>query len=68
MRVVFSHPGVMLLWGLLLSVLVLAALWPWALGIILVGPWLGHASWHAYRGSVEWEERTEEAVTLGSSN
>ena len=53
MRVVFSHPGVMFLWGLLLSVLVLAALWPWALGIIVVGPWLGHASWHAYRGSVE---------------
>jgi uncharacterized membrane protein len=68
MRVVFSHPGVMLLWGLLLSVLVLAALWPWALGIIVVGPWLGHASWHAYRGSVEWEESPEEAVTLGSSN
>ena len=50
------------------SVLVLAALWPWALGIIVVGPWLGHASWHAYRGSVEWEESPEEAVTLGSSN
>lgn len=66
MRVVFSHPGVMLLWGLLLSLLVVAALWPWALGIILVGPWLGHASWHAYRGSVEWEESAEEAVTLGS--
>jgi uncharacterized membrane protein len=49
-------------------VLVLAALWPWALGIILVGPWLGHASWHAYRGSVEWQENPEEAVTLGSSN
>ena len=68
MRVVFSHPGVMLLWGLLLSVLVLAALRPWALGIIVVGPWLGHASWHAYRGSVEWEETVSEAVTLGSSN
>lgn len=68
MRVVFSHPGVMLLWGLLLSVLVLAALWPWALGIIVVGPWLGHASWHAYRGSVAWSESPEEAVTLGSSN
>jgi uncharacterized membrane protein len=68
MRVVFSHPGVMLLWGLLLSVLVLVALWPWALGIIVVGPWLGHASWHAYRGSVAWEESPEEAVTLGSSN
>jgi uncharacterized membrane protein len=68
MRVVFSHPGVMLLWGLLLSVLVLAALWPWALGIIVVGPWLGHASWHAYRGSVGWSESAEEAVTLSSSN
>ena len=67
-RVVFTHPGVMLLWGLLLSALVLAALWPWALGIIVVGPWLGHASWHAYRGSVEWDESPEEAVTLGSSN
>ncbi len=68
MQVVFSHPGVMLLWGLLLSVLVLAALWPWALGIIVVGPWLGHASWHAYRGSVAWDERPQEAVTLSSSN
>ena len=37
-----------------------------ALGIVLVGPWLGHASWHAYRGCVEWEECPEEAVTLGS--
>ena len=55
-RVVFSHPAVMLLWGLLLSMLVVIALLPWALGIVLVGPWLGHASWHAYRGSVAWEE------------
>jgi len=55
-RVVFHAPLVMLVWGALLSVLVLAALWPWALGIIVVGPWLGHASWHAYRGTVEWDE------------
>lgn len=68
MRVVFAHPGVMLLWGLLLSFLVVTALWPWALGIVVVGPWLGHASWHAYRGSVEWQESPEEAVTLSSSN
>ena len=68
LRVVMSHPGVLLMWGFLLSVLVLAALWPWALGIIVVGPWLGHASWHAYRGSVEWEEAPSEAVTLVSSN
>ncbi len=68
MRVVFANMAVMLLWGFVLSVLVVGALWPWGLGIILVGPWLGHASWHAYRGSVEWEEGAQEAVTLGSSN
>ena len=22
--------------------------------LLLVGPWLGHATWHAYRGSVRW--------------
>lgn len=24
-------------------------------GCFLIGPWLGHASWHAYRGSFAWE-------------
>ena len=68
MRVVFSNMAVMLLWGFVLTVLVVGALWPWGLGIVVVGPWLGHASWHAYRGSVEWEDSMPEAVTLGSSN
>lgn len=56
LRVVFSHPGVMLLWGLLISALVVLALLPWGLGLVVVGPWLGHASWHAYRGAVRWQE------------
>ncbi len=55
MRVLFGEPAVMLLWGLTLSALVaLSFLSPWMSGLILVGPWLGHASWHAYRGTVEW--------------
>ena len=58
-RVVFSEPAVMVFWGFLLSVLVILALMPWALGIIVVGPWLGHASWHAYQGTVSWEENAE---------
>ena len=46
----------MLLWGLVLSVLVvLSFMSPWMLGLVVVGPWLGHASWHAYRGAVDWE-------------
>jgi uncharacterized membrane protein len=52
-QVVLGHPGVMLLWGALIVALLLAAmLMPWALGVLIIGPWLGHASWHAYRGSV----------------
>ena len=54
LQVFFDNVGVMLLWGLLITSLVGLALWPWGIGLILVGPWLGHASWHAYRGSVTW--------------
>lgn len=55
-QVVYNNTLVMLLWGLLITALVVAALMPWGLGLLLVGPWLGHASWHAYRGSVRWDD------------
>jgi uncharacterized membrane protein len=54
LAVVFTNVGTMLLWGLMLSALVFLALIPWSLGLLIIGPWLGHASWHAYRGSVRW--------------
>jgi uncharacterized membrane protein len=54
LQVVFGNLGVMVLWGVLLSSLVFVALLPWGAGLILVGPLLGHASWHAYRESVRW--------------
>ena len=53
-QVVFNNTAVMLLWGALLTVLVFVALVPWGAGLLLIGPWLGHASWHAYRGTVQW--------------
>ncbi|MEO7941453.1 MAG: DUF2189 domain-containing protein [Burkholderiaceae bacterium] len=59
LQVVFRNTGVMLLWGLLIALLVALALWPWGLGLVAVGPWLGHASWHAYRGSVQWQAEPE---------
>lgn len=62
LEVVFNNTGVMVLWGLLLTALVvLAMLLPWSLGLLIVGPWLGHASWHAYRGSVLWPAEPEGA-------
>ncbi len=56
LRVVFFNPAVMLLWGALVTTLLILALWPWGLALILIGPLLGHASWHAYRGAVYWRE------------
>jgi uncharacterized membrane protein len=48
---VTTHVGPMLLWAGLIVVLIVASLFvPTAAGLVLVGPWLGHASWHAYRG------------------
>jgi uncharacterized membrane protein len=54
-QVVAERTGTMLVWGALIVALVLGAvLLPWALGLLVVGPWLGHASWHAYRASFSW--------------
>ena len=53
MRLVLTQTGVMAFWALLLAVLVLVALLPWFTGLLVVGPVLGHASWHAYRAAVE---------------
>jgi uncharacterized membrane protein len=64
LQVFFQNTLVMLLWGALISTLVFLALLPWALGLLLIGPVLGHASWHAYRGSVVWpgEQGAEPAL------
>lgn len=62
LEVVASNFAVMLLWGAVITALVLAALLtPWCIGLLLVGPLLGHASWHAYRGAVRWHAAQSEA-------
>jgi len=52
MRLVLTQPGVMLVWGALITTLVVLAMLPWFAGLLVVGPVLGHASWHAYRAAV----------------
>ncbi len=51
-RLCLSQPGVMLLWGATLTLLVVLAMLPGFAGLLIVGPVLGHASWHAYREAV----------------
>ena len=57
-RVVFENPGVMLLWGALITGIVAVSLWFWGVGLLLAGPVLGFASWHAYRACVAPPQRT----------
>ena len=55
MRLFFTQTGVMLLWGALIVGMVLLSLIPTGLGLFITGPWLGFATWHAYKGSVRFE-------------
>jgi uncharacterized membrane protein len=52
LRLVLGQTGVMLWWGLLIAVLVVLAMLPWFAGLLVVGPVVGHATWHAYRAAV----------------
>jgi uncharacterized membrane protein len=48
-RACLQNPGVMLWWGALITGLIVLAILPWFLGLFIIGPVLGHATWHAYR-------------------
>ena len=63
LRLCLTQPWPMLVWGATITVLVVLALLPGFLGLLIVGPVLGHASWHAYRGAVgEAPPRAPEAT------
>lgn len=51
-RAVFSSPVVMLGWGFTITVLAVVAMAPAFLGLIVVLPVLGHATWHLYTRAV----------------
>lgn len=47
--VVRANPVVMLCWAAFVAVATIAAMIPWFLGLFIVMPVLGHATWHLYR-------------------
>ncbi|MFG6443296.1 DUF2189 domain-containing protein [Roseateles sp. LKC17W] len=51
-KVVLEHPAPLALWAALILALTLAGMATLLLGLVIVAPWLGHASWHAYRDLV----------------
>jgi uncharacterized membrane protein len=48
-RAVAQNPGPMALWGLTVAVLLVLGSIPLFVGLIIVMPVLGHATWHLYR-------------------
>jgi uncharacterized membrane protein len=54
-QTVIHHPGPMLLWAWLIAVLTAIGLATMFVGLIVVFPLIGHATWHAYRSIVARE-------------
>ncbi len=52
-RAVIKNPITMAIWGLIIAVTLFIAALPFFVGIALVMPVLGHATWHLYRKTVE---------------
>lgn len=53
-RAVLANPGPMLLWGIIVAGGLLLGSLPFFVGLCVVLPVLGHASWHLYRKVVAW--------------
>ncbi|MGE5451608.1 MAG: DUF2189 domain-containing protein [Acidobacteriota bacterium] len=49
MRLFLSQMPVMVFWGALITLIVVLAMLPGFAGLLIAGPVLGHASWHAYK-------------------
>lgn len=51
-RAVMANPGPMALWGLIVAALLVAGSIPLFVGLAVIVPVLGHATWHLYRKAV----------------
>jgi len=52
-RVVVSNPATMGLWGIIIAALLVMGSIPFLMGLAVVMPLLGHATWHLYRKAVD---------------
>jgi uncharacterized membrane protein len=57
---VSANLTVMLGWGLFVALLTFLAMIPWFLGLLIILPLLGHASWHLYRQITQAESAIAE--------
>ena len=50
---VLRNKGVMLVWAIVIVLLTLMGIVTALLGLIVIIPWLGYASWHAYNQTLD---------------
>ena len=51
-RACFTNPLAMLVWGGTITTTIVLAMLPYFLGLLVMGPVMGYATWHAYRAIV----------------
>ena len=57
LEVMFHNTFVMLFWGALIAGFIAVSLvLPLGVGLLITGPLLGHGTWYAYRGAVQWPQ------------
>jgi uncharacterized membrane protein len=54
-QLVLANLVPMVCWGLVISALMLIGMLPFFLGLFIVLPVLGHATWHLYRHAMSFE-------------
>ncbi len=64
-KTVIANPGAMALWAAIIAVLTAIGFATFMIGLVVILPLLGHATWHAYRDLVfgsytPWESEEEE--------
>jgi uncharacterized membrane protein len=65
-KTALTHPLPMALWALLIMGLSLFGVLMLFVGLVLVVPILGHASWHAYRDLVDTSDLAERTPGQGT--
>ena len=51
-RACAHNPLTMAIWAALITLLIVIAMLPFFVGLLVIGPVLGHATWHAYRAVI----------------
>ena len=65
-KVVLAHPMPMVLWAFLIMGLSMLGILSLFVGLIVIVPLLGHASWHAYRDLVDTSDLAERTPSQGT--